>query len=55
MIALYKKLRQFTKTLGLKEAASLLETALKEEKAADEKLTKVAVKAINVRAVEEKA
>lgn len=53
-IASYGTLRQFAQTLGLKEAESLLEITLKEEKAADQKLTKVATKAINVEATKEK-
>lgn len=51
-IATYGTLRQFAETLGLKEAAELLETTLEEEKAADVKLTEVAVSAINVEAAE---
>lgn len=54
-IASYGTLRQFAETLGLKEAASLLEITLKEEKAADQKLTKVATKAVNVEATQELA
>lgn len=54
-IASYGTLRQFAETLGLREAVSLLETTLKEEKAADQKLTKVATKAVNVEATKEKA
>ncbi len=49
-IASYGTLRQFAQTLGLTEAASLLEQTLNEEKAADEKLTEVAVSAINIEA-----
>jgi ferritin-like metal-binding protein YciE len=52
-IASYGTLRQFAETLGLTEAATLLETTLNEEKAADEKLTEVAVSAVNVEAAEE--
>ena len=52
-IATYGTLRQFAETLGLDEAAELLEQTLEEEKAADEKLTEVAVSAINVEASEE--
>jgi ferritin-like metal-binding protein YciE len=52
-IASYGTLRQFAETLGLTEAVSLLEATLNEEKAADEKLTEVAVSAINVEAAEE--
>ncbi len=51
-IATYGTLRQFAETLGLSEAVKLLETTLHEEKAADAKLTKVAVSAINVEAAE---
>lgn len=51
-IASYGTLRQFAKTLGLKEAVSLLETTLKEEKAADQKLSEVAKDAINVEAAQ---
>lgn len=46
-IASYGTLRQFAETLGLTEAETLLEATLKEEKAADQKLTKVAKSAIN--------
>ncbi|MBC7885426.1 MAG: ferritin-like domain-containing protein [Saprospiraceae bacterium] len=49
-IASYGTLRQFAQTLGLAEAAMLLGETLGEEKAADDKLTEVAVKAVNVRA-----
>ena len=52
-IATYGTLRQFAETLGLSEAVKLLETTLHEEKAADAKLTKVAVSAINVEAAAE--
>lgn len=51
-IATYGTLRQFAETLGLTEAVTLLETTLNEEKAADVKLTEVAVAAINVEASE---
>ena len=51
-IATYGTLRQFAETLGLTEAVSILETTLAEEKAADVKLTEVAVAAINVEAAE---
>ena len=54
-IASYGTLRQFAKTLGLTEAISLLEATLKEEKAADEKLSEVATSAINVEAALELA
>jgi ferritin-like metal-binding protein YciE len=49
-IASYGTLRQFAQTLGLDDAVSLLEETLEEEKAADEKLTEVAVSAVNVEA-----
>lgn len=50
-ISSYGTLRQFAETLGLTEAASLLETTLNEEKAADEKLSEVA-QSINLEAAE---
>jgi ferritin-like metal-binding protein YciE len=53
-IASYGTLRQFAETLGLQEAADLLEQTLNEEKAADETLTEVAVGTINVEAAEER-
>ena len=49
-IATYGTLRTFAKTLGLNDAADLLEETLNEEKAADEKLTSVAESAINIEA-----
>lgn len=52
-IASYGTLRQFAETLGLDEAVELLEATLNEEKAADEKLTEVAVSAVNVAAERE--
>lgn len=52
-IASYGTLRTFAQTLGLDQAASLLEEILAEEKAADEKLTEVAESTINVRAMSE--
>lgn len=54
-IASYGTLRQFADTLGLAKAAKLLEKTLNEEKAADEKLTKVAESDVNVDAAEEKS
>ncbi len=54
-IASYGTLRQFADTLGLTEAVSLLEATLKEEKAADQKLTEVATFAINVEAAHQEA
>lgn len=47
-IATYGTLRQFAETLGLTKAALLLEETLNEEKSADEKLSEVAMTAINV-------
>jgi ferritin-like metal-binding protein YciE len=52
-IATYGTLRQFAETLGLEDAVELLQTTLDEEKAADEKLTEVAVSAVNIQALEE--
>lgn len=52
-IATYGTLRQFAETLGLTDAAALLEQTLDEEKGADKKLTEVAVAAINIEAAEE--
>jgi ferritin-like metal-binding protein YciE len=54
-IASYGTLRQFAETLGLTVAETLLETTLGEERAADEKLTEVATKAINVEAAQQEA
>jgi ferritin-like metal-binding protein YciE len=51
-IATYGTLRQFAETLGLTEAASILELTLDEEKGADKKLTEVAVNAVNLEAAE---
>ena len=52
-IASYGTLRQFAETLDLTEAVDLLEQTLNEEKAADQKLTEVAVSAVNVKAAEQ--
>lgn len=54
-IATYGTLRQFAETLGLKDVVGLLQQTLDEEKAADEKLSKIAVNAVNVEAAEETA
>lgn len=54
-IASYGTLSQFAKTLGLTKAVKLLEATLKEEKAADEKLSEVATDAINVEAAKNEA
>lgn len=51
-IATYGTLRQFAETLGMSEAASLLEQTLEEEKGADKALTVVAVNAVNFEAAE---
>lgn len=52
-IATYGTLRQFAETLGLDDAVELLKATLDEEKAADAKLTEVAVSAVNVQASQE--
>ncbi len=52
-IASYGTLRTFAQTLGLDDAADLLDSILEQEKAADEKLTEVAETTINVQAAEE--
>jgi len=52
-IASYGTLRTFAETLGLNDAAGLLAQTLEEEKAADQKLTEVAVSAINLEAAGE--
>ncbi|MEO5643417.1 MAG: ferritin-like domain-containing protein [Bacteroidia bacterium] len=52
-IASYGTLRTFAQTLGLDEAAALLEEILEEEKNADVTLTEIAVSTINVEALEE--
>jgi len=52
-IAAYGTLRTFAETLGLEDVAGLLEETLEEEKAADEKLTEVAVATVNLEAAEE--
>jgi len=54
-IATYGTLRQFAETLGLVAIVSLLEQTLEEEKAADKKLTEVAVSAVNIEAEQEQA
>ena len=46
----YGSARTFAQILGHEEAAELLEETLEEEKAADEKLTEIAVSVINVEA-----
>ena len=52
-IATYGTLRTFAQTLGLVEAAALLENILNEEKNADQILTEVAESTINIKAAEE--
>ena len=52
-IAAYGTLRTFAETLGLEDVAGLLEETLEEEKAADEKLTEVAVATVNLEAAKE--
>jgi ferritin-like metal-binding protein YciE len=52
-IATYGTLRTFAQTLGLTEAAAVLENILNEEKNADQTLTDVAESTINIRAAEE--
>ena len=54
-IASYGTLRQFAETLDLKKAVKLLEATLKEEKAADQKLTKIATEVVNLEAAKEEA
>ncbi|MEX1013932.1 MAG: DUF892 family protein, partial [Candidatus Paceibacterota bacterium] len=54
-IASYGTLSQFAETLGLTKAVKLLDATLKEEKAADEKLSKVATETINVEATQVEA
>jgi len=54
-IVTYGTLRQFAETLGLKQATSLLESTLKEEKSADKKLSEIAVQTINIEAAENEA
>lgn len=52
-IATYGTLRQFAETMGLTEVEDLLAITLQEEKAADLKLSEVAIEAINIEASEE--
>lgn len=54
-IASYGTLRTFAETLGMQEAAEILETTLNEEKMTDEALTELAVSTINQEAAEEPA
>ncbi|MBC7488575.1 MAG: ferritin-like domain-containing protein [Cytophagaceae bacterium] len=52
-IATYGTLRTFARTLGLNDAADILEEILNEEKNADQKLTEIAESTINIQAAEE--
>jgi ferritin-like metal-binding protein YciE len=49
-IATYGTLREFAETLGLSDAEKLLLEILNEEKSADQKLTDIAVKMVNMNA-----
>jgi ferritin-like metal-binding protein YciE len=49
-ISRYGTLRTWAEELGLNDAAKLLEQTLKEEKATDEALTKIAVSSVNIEA-----
>jgi ferritin-like metal-binding protein YciE len=52
-IATYGTLNAFATTLGLNEVAALLEQTLEEEKAADHKLTEVAIDILSVKTEEQ--
>ena len=52
-MATYGTLRQFSETLNLTDAVVLLAATLQEEKAADEKLSSVAIDTVNVEAASE--
>lgn len=52
-IASYGTLIQYAKTLHLNDAAKLLEQTIKEEKAADKKLSEIAVDSVNEKAASE--
>lgn len=52
-MATYGTLCSFARTLGLTEAAELLQTSLNEEKAANAKLTEIAVTSINEGAIKQ--
>ena len=54
-IASYGTVRQFAETLNLTKVVSLLEATLNEERAADQKLSEVAIKAINLEAAHQDA
>lgn len=49
-ISRYGTLRTWAKELGLNDAVKLLEQTLKEEKATDETLTKIAISSVNIEA-----
>jgi ferritin-like metal-binding protein YciE len=49
-MARYGTLKTWAQQLGLKDAVGLLDATLKEEEAADQKLTKVAVSQVNLKA-----
>lgn len=51
-IASYGTICQFAETLGLTNATRLLQQSLNEEKAADDKLTEIAVTAVNLHAAQ---
>ncbi|HEY8937444.1 MAG TPA: ferritin-like domain-containing protein [Cyclobacteriaceae bacterium] len=52
-IASYGTLRTFANTLGIQDAANVLQRTLDEEKAADDKLSEIAESEINIEASEE--
>jgi len=52
-LATYGTLRQFGITLGLTDAVEMLDLTFNEEKAADEKLSEVAMTAVNIEAAQE--
>ena len=52
-MATYGTLRQFSETLNLTAAVVLLAVTLQEEKAADEKLSSIAISAVNIEAASE--
>jgi ferritin-like metal-binding protein YciE len=54
-IASYGTLRQFAETLRLREVVDILQTTLDEEKSANDKLTEVATRAVNIEAAQENA
>lgn len=54
-MATYGTLRQFALTLGIKDAVDLLDVTFNEERMADEKLSEVAMSAVNIEAAEEVA